>query len=71
MQNESSSVLNEFCRGSIDAFETLFRQYQHLVYSWILRIVRDPATAEDLTIETFWRIHQAHARFEPVQGFEG
>jgi RNA polymerase sigma-70 factor (ECF subfamily) len=24
-----------------------------------------------LTIETFWRIHRAHARFEPAMGFEG
>jgi RNA polymerase sigma-70 factor (ECF subfamily) len=33
--------------------------------------VRNPATAEELTVETFWRIHQAHARFEPSRGFEG
>ena len=36
-----------------------------------LRIVRNPATADELTVETFWRIHKAHARFHPAQGFEG
>jgi len=71
MQNEPSDVLNRFRQGDLDAFERLFRQHQRLVYSWILRIVRDPAAAEDLTIESFWRIHRAHARFEPAQGFEG
>jgi RNA polymerase sigma-70 factor (ECF subfamily) len=71
MQNEPSDVLNRFRQGDTDAFETLFRQHQRLVYLWILRIVRDPAAAEDLTIESFWRIHRAHARFEPAQGFEG
>jgi len=45
--------------------------HQRTVYGWILRIVRNPATAEDLTIETFWRIHRAHARFDPSHGFEG
>ena len=54
-----------------DAFETLFRQHQRAVYGWILRIVRNPSAAEELTIESFWRIHRAHARFEPAQGFEG
>ena len=71
MQNESSGVLDEFRQGNADAFETLFRQHRRAVYGWVLRIVRNPATAEDLTVETFWRIHRAHARFEPSRGFEG
>jgi RNA polymerase sigma-70 factor (ECF subfamily) len=71
MGNEASDVLNKFRHGDIDAFETIFRQHQRGVYNWILRIVRNPATAEDLTVETFWRIHRAHARFDPARGFEG
>jgi RNA polymerase sigma-70 factor (ECF subfamily) len=71
MQNGASDVLNLFRQGDEAAFEALFRQHQSAVYGWILRIVRNPATTEDLTIETFWRIHRAHARFEPSRGFEG
>jgi RNA polymerase sigma-70 factor (ECF subfamily) len=63
-------VLRQFCRGDLEAFEALFRQHQGAVYGWIVRIVRDPAAAEDLTIETFWRIHRAHARFDPDRSFE-
>jgi RNA polymerase sigma-70 factor (ECF subfamily) len=70
MQNEPSSVLNAFRQGDVDAFETLFRLHQRAVYGWILRVVRNPAAAEELTVETFWRIHQAHARFDPARGFE-
>jgi RNA polymerase sigma-70 factor (ECF subfamily) len=70
MQNESSDVLNEFQHGDPTAFEALFRLHKRNVYGWLLRIVRDHAAAEDLTVETFWRIHQAHARFDPSQGFE-
>lgn len=62
-------LLPEFRAGSEQAFEGLFRAYQREVYGWILRIVRDPGAAEDLTIETFFRIHRAHARFEPERGF--
>jgi len=71
MQNETSDVLNEFRQGTISAFETLFRQHQRAVYGWILRVVRDPSAAEDLTVETFWRIYRARDRFEPARGFEG
>jgi RNA polymerase sigma-70 factor (ECF subfamily) len=71
MRNEASGVLNLFRQGDADAFEALFRQHQRAVYGWILRIVRNPATAEELTVESFWRIYQARARFDPAQGFEG
>ena len=71
MQNEPGNVLNEFQQGNLAAFETLFRLHQRAVYGWILRIVRNPAAAEDLTVETFWRVHRSHARFEPSRGFEG
>lgn len=56
--------------SSEHAFEDLFRQYQRPVYGWILRIVRDPAAAEDLTVETFWRIHRAWARYDRERAFE-
>jgi len=70
MEHELGSVLRDFQRGSIDAFEKLFRLHQRAVFGWALRIVRNPAAAEDITVETFWRIHRAHARFEPARGFE-
>ncbi len=66
----SEDLLDRFRLGDLDAFESLFRQHQRSVYGWILRIVRDPAAAEDLMVETFWRIHRARARFEPARSFE-
>jgi RNA polymerase sigma-70 factor (ECF subfamily) len=54
-----------FSKGDLAAFEELFRAHQQEVYRWILRIVRDPAAAEDLTIETFWRAHRSSGRFDP------
>jgi RNA polymerase sigma-70 factor (ECF subfamily) len=65
----SDNILDRFRLGDLDAFESLFREHQRSVYGWILRIVRDPAAAEDLTVETFWRIHRAHDRFESARPF--
>jgi RNA polymerase sigma-70 factor (ECF subfamily) len=66
---QSSELLQQFARGDLDAFESLFRQFQGEVFRWTVRIVRDRGIAEDLTIETFWRIHRAHARFDPHRNF--
>jgi RNA polymerase sigma-70 factor (ECF subfamily) len=57
-------LAKRFAAGDLDAFEALFREHQRNVYRWIVRIVRDPAAAEDLTIEAFWRMYRARARFD-------
>jgi len=62
-------LLERFAAGDLDAFEALFRQHQKDVYAWIVRIVRDSSIAEDLTVETFWRIYRARARFNPAGNF--
>ena len=66
---QPAELLQRFAHGDFDAFETLFRQFQGEVFRWTVHIVRDHGIAEDLTIETFWRIHRAHARFDPSRSF--
>lgn len=61
-------LLQRFAEGNVEAFETLFRQHQREVYAWIVRIVRDTGVAEDLTVETFWRIYRARTRFDFTTG---
>jgi RNA polymerase sigma-70 factor (ECF subfamily) len=62
-------LLQRFAAGDVDAFEVLFRQYQGQVYRWIVRVVRDPAAAEELTVETFWRAHRGQAGFRDGGNF--
>src|SRR5580765_1165688 len=62
-------TLEQFATGDVDAFETLFRQYQSEVYRWIVRLVRNPGVAEELTVETFWRIHRNQKRFDARRPF--
>lgn len=56
-------------RCAPEAFEELFREHQRAVYGWILRMVRDRGVAEDLTIETFWRIYRSWQRFDVEREF--
>ncbi len=62
-------LLERFASGDLEAFEALFRQHQREVFAWIVRIVRDSGIAEDLTVETFWRIYKFRARFDPAGNF--
>lgn len=62
-------TLEQFAAGEVGAFETLFRQYQSEVYRWIVRLVRNPGVAEELTVETFWRIYRHQKRFDARRPF--
>jgi RNA polymerase sigma-70 factor (ECF subfamily) len=64
-----ADVLRRFVAGDRDAFETVYRDCHREVYTWILRIVRDPTAADDALVETFWRAYRSHARFDPDRPF--
>jgi len=64
-----SDLLERFVRGEQDAFESLFRQFEHEVFRWIVRIVRDPSAAEDVLVEAFWRAYRGRARFDSSRSF--
>jgi len=60
---------DRFVRGDQDAFEQVFRLFERDVYRWILRIVREPAAAEDVLVEAFWRAYRGRARFDVSRSF--
>ena len=62
-------LLRRFAQGDRDAFEALCKQFEAEVYRWILRIVRDAGTAEDVLVEAFWRAYRGRARFDPSRSF--
>jgi RNA polymerase sigma-70 factor, ECF subfamily len=63
-------LLRRFVEGDMAAFETIFREAEPDIYRWLLRMVRDPAIAEDLAIETFWRVYRSRATFDWTQSFQ-
>ena len=64
-----ADLLERFVRGDQEAFESLFRQFEHDVYGWIVRIVRDASRAEDALVEAFWRAYRGRARFDSTRSF--
>src|SRR4051812_18814708 len=52
-------------QGSQDAFRELVRRFERPVYSLVLRMVQDPATAEDLAQEVFVKAFRALRSYDP------
>jgi RNA polymerase sigma-70 factor (ECF subfamily) len=63
------TVVAEILRGNDAAAQELVRRFERPVYNLVVRMVRDPATAEDLTQETFIKVFRSLHRFDPKLRF--
>jgi len=57
-------LMVRYQRGDREAFAELVRRYQRPVYNFVIRQVRHPGTAEDVTQEVFVRVVQNAAEFK-------
>lgn len=55
--------------GDAASFETLLRRYRVPLVSYLFRMVRDTALAEDLAQEVFLRVYKARERYQPEARF--
>jgi RNA polymerase sigma-70 factor (ECF subfamily) len=69
MQDEDAQLMLAFQKGDRRAFETLFHRYTPRVLTFLNRMVRDHARAEELTQDVFVRIYNAAERYEPRAKF--
>lgn len=64
LRHESVPYPMKLRKSSIaDDFESLFHEYWAPVHRLLVRMVIDPAEAEDLALETFFRLHQYRPAF--------
>jgi RNA polymerase sigma-70 factor (ECF subfamily) len=69
MPDEDARLMLAFQKGDRRAFETLFARYTPRVLTFLTRMVRDRARAEELTQDVFIRIYNAADRYEPKARF--
>lgn len=55
-------------RGNSVALETLYDRYASTVLGFALKVIGDQALAEDVLQETFWRVWQSAATYQPQRG---
>lgn len=63
--NALDALMDRYARGDDAAFTELFRRGAPRVRGFLLRMCLDAGQADDLTQETFLRVHVARGRFEP------
>jgi RNA polymerase sigma-70 factor (ECF subfamily) len=55
--------------GSEDAFRELVHRFERPVYTLVLRMVRDPGTAEELAQDVFVKAHRRLDTYDPERRF--
>lgn len=63
-----AALLRRSARGDEAAFAALYDAMAARVHGLLLRVVRDPAQAEEVTQETFLEIWRTASRFDPDRG---
>ena len=63
-----SALLKRAGRGDKDAFAQLYDATAKRVYGLAVRVVRDPAQAEEVAQESYLEIWRGSARFDPDRG---
>lgn len=58
-----------FCEGDAAAFDSLFQRWSGPLLRYLERMLRDPATAEELVQEAFLRVYRARDRYQPEARF--
>lgn len=61
-------LMNQLRSGVDDALAILFERYHVLVFSIVLKILRDRGEAEDVMQSVFLEIYRAVAQFDPGKG---
>jgi RNA polymerase sigma-70 factor (ECF subfamily) len=57
-------------RGDPDALTAVISRYQHRLYRYLLRLVREPAAADDLFQQTWLRAMEKIGRYDARRSFE-
>jgi RNA polymerase sigma-70 factor (ECF subfamily) len=62
------NLISRIAQQDQEALTELYRALIGRVYSVALRVVRDPATAEEAAEDTFWQIWRQATRFDAARG---
>lgn len=68
---DDDAVVRRMKAGQPSGLEALYDRYATMVFSQVLRILRDAQEAEDVTQEVFTRAWVDAARFDPARGAVG
>lgn len=56
-------------KGETSAFEALVMRYRRQVFGFLRRLIKDDGLAEDVMLDTFFKVHRSAATYEPKGQF--
>ena len=63
-------AISRLKRGDVNALGAIMSRYQHRLYRFLLRLVKDPIAAEDLFQQTWLRLIERIGQYDVRQNFE-
>jgi len=66
---DDSALMLRYRDGDVSAFETLYRRHNDALYRYLLRLCRNPGTAEDVFQDAWSKIVRARDRYRPTARF--
>ena len=70
LRTDADPDVERLRRGDLDALSALIERYQDRLYRYLVRLVREPATAEDLFQQTWIRVAERVRTYDPERSFE-
>jgi RNA polymerase sigma-70 factor (ECF subfamily) len=71
MSSPAEDAIARFRRGDRTALASILPQYQFRLYRFLLRMVREPAAAEDLFQQTWIRVMEKISSYDSRHRFDG
>jgi RNA polymerase sigma-70 factor (ECF subfamily) len=68
-ETEDRDWVRECVSGHPEAFASLVRKYQRMIYNTMVRMMHDPTEAEDLTQTVFVKAYENLGRYDPCYKF--
>jgi RNA polymerase sigma-70 factor (ECF subfamily) len=68
VEHSDSGILDDLARGSPEAFEALYDRYAKLAYTVAMRVLSDPASAEETVQEAFLAVWRRSSLYQPERG---
>jgi RNA polymerase sigma-70 factor (ECF subfamily) len=65
---DTRSLIRGIAQGDEAAFAQLYDETSRLVYGLVLRIVREPATAEEVSLEVYMQVWRTAATYDTERG---